>query len=56
MNKDEKCACPEKENRGSCRGCREQMPGYWCDVCNREVAEKRCPFCGLKARKIREEG
>jgi len=33
-------------------GKRAQLP-YWCEVCGRAVAEKRCPYCGLKARKIR---
>lgn len=26
---------------------------YWCETCERLVAEKRCLGCGLKARKVR---
>ena len=45
-----------KGQGGTCTDCGDvEISGYWCDVCEREVAEKRCPFCGLKARKLREE-
>jgi hypothetical protein len=30
-----------------------EPPRYWCEVCEKELVEKRCPSCGLKARKIR---
>jgi len=36
---------------GSCK--KKPQHHYWCEVCERAVEEKRCPFCGLKARKIR---
>jgi hypothetical protein len=50
-----KCACCGELT--PCRFCGEaEDTGYWCDVCGREVASKRCPLCGLKARKIREKG
>ncbi len=53
---DEKCTGSINEKGEHCTVCRQrEMPGYWCDVCEREVAEKRCPLCGLKARKIREK-
>ena len=54
---DEKCRCGmEKSGEVSqvCEACKQA--GYWCDVCKRIVAEKRCPLCGLKTRKIRREG
>jgi predicted RNA-binding protein with PUA domain len=34
------------------RGGRQPLP-YWCEVCERAVPEKRCPYCGLKAKRIR---
>ena len=53
---DEKRGGCRKGKGGTCTGCGDlEMPGYWCNVCEREVAEKRCPFCGLKTRKLREE-
>jgi hypothetical protein len=51
---EEKCACGREDE--ACPVCGErEMPGYWCDGCRQAVAEKRCPLCGLKARKIREK-
>jgi len=26
---------------------------YWCDNCQRQVVDKRCPLCGLKTKKVR---
>jgi predicted RNA-binding protein with PUA domain len=46
----------DADEKGSavCATCVRGAPlPYWCDVCERAVAEKRCPYCGLKARKIR---
>lgn len=38
----------------ACAACgKGEPPHYWCEVCEKVVAEKRCPFCGLKACKIR---
>jgi len=53
----EKCTCG-MEKSGEVSTVREdrKLPGYWCEVCQRTVAEKRCPLCGLKARKIHREG
>jgi hypothetical protein len=52
---DEKSACFIKGVGEFCTVCREvEKSGYWCNVCKREVAEKRCPLCGLKARKLRD--
>jgi hypothetical protein len=37
-----------------CAACgKGEPPRYWCEVCEKQIAEKRCPSCGLKARKIR---
>ncbi|MBT1072186.1 hypothetical protein [Pelotalea chapellei] len=53
--KSGKCGCINNGNAKFCEGCEEwNTPQYWCDVCEREVAEKRCPLCGLKARRRRE--
>ena len=53
---DGKCACgggmPE-EARPVC-GSGEALR-YWCEVCGRAVAEKRCPLCGLKTRRMRSD-
>lgn len=43
--------CPG--NDGACLFCIGQELLYWCDSCGQAVAEKRCPLCGLKARKMR---
>ena len=52
---NEKCGCGE-EHRGSCAGCRlDDLFSYWCQSCQRAVPEKRCPYCGLKAQKRKEE-
>jgi hypothetical protein len=54
MAKDE-CGCgSQKGDSGeqSCAGCRgDEVFPYWCSSCNRAVADKRCPYCGLKAQK-----
>lgn len=43
-------AIPDKK----CWECGGGIPlPYWCETCQRMVPEKRCPNCGLKARKIR---
>ncbi len=34
-------------------GWKVEQQVYWCAFCDRAVAEKRCPFCGMKARKKR---
>ncbi|GAM09580.1 hypothetical protein OR1_01860 [Geobacter sp. OR-1] len=49
----ERCACDEKTS-DKCRICQEeQLPLYWCERCNQAVPEKRCPLCGLKARRMK---
>lgn len=45
------CSCGDVKSAQSC-GC----PGagtelYWCESCRRVVPDKRCPHCGLKAKK-----
>ena len=49
-----KCACGETEEE-SCTLCDSGgEPLYWCEACREYVAEKRCPLCGLKAKRVRE--
>lgn len=53
MDKEE-CNCHEKNRERTCQGCDgENALPYWCETCERRVPEKRCPGCGLKARKVR---
>jgi hypothetical protein len=52
---DENCICSVKKPGEVCPVCAESaLPLYWCDSCGQSVAEKRCPLCGLKARKVRQ--
>jgi len=53
---DENCICGSAKSGADCSLCRERkyLP-YWCESCRQAVAEKRCPLCGLKAKKIREK-
>ena len=30
----------------------EKLLPYWCETCGKAVADKRCPLCGLKAKKL----
>ena len=51
----DKCACSEKPVPGGCAACHsEEIFPFWCDSCERSVPEKRCPYCGLKARKKKQ--
>jgi len=51
---EEKCVCGREGEEGACAACGErEAPAYWCDHCGQTVYEKRCPLCGLKARKMR---
>jgi len=44
----------DEQQDAVCAACgKGDPPRYWCEVCGKTVAEKRCPSCGLKARKIR---
>lgn len=44
--------CIECDGKKECPACRtEESSEYWCRYCHRDVAEKRCPYCGLKAQK-----
>lgn len=48
------CGCGGVEPGEVCPVCgKGEFPRYWCEACQRAVADKRCPLCGLKARKIR---
>ncbi len=48
------CPCGGGTATGTCPGCDVEEPlQYWCEICQQFVAEKRCPLCGLKARKVR---
>jgi predicted RNA-binding protein with PUA domain len=52
----ETCDCGMNKSEETCPVCREAEPWrYWCETCKRVVAGKRCPLCGLKARKIRPD-
>jgi predicted RNA-binding protein with PUA domain len=50
---ERKCGCGGESRQDSCAGCHEGIFAFWCDSCERSVPEKRCPYCGLKARKKR---
>jgi hypothetical protein len=49
------CVCSRKDPEAGCQACGTSLSAYWCDVCQQKGSEKRCPLCGLKARKIRPE-
>ncbi|HEY6873318.1 MAG TPA: hypothetical protein VI298_11400 [Geobacteraceae bacterium] len=50
---DEMCARGAGKPDEICSACGERQPlPCWCDTCKRAVAEKRCPLCGLKTRKM----
>lgn len=45
--------CGEKEEKPACSVCgKGRQLLFWCENCKQAVAEKRCPLCGLKAKKI----
>ena len=44
-----------KHPETGCPECCAAPLAYWCEVCQQQVPEKRCPLCGLKARKMRQE-
>lgn len=46
-------SCPCTGSASSCLPCEGLINLYWCETCQQDVPEKRCPTCGLKARKIR---
>ncbi|WP_224984172.1 hypothetical protein [Geomonas agri] len=49
-----KC-CHDDGGQTGCVACRrEAIFRYWCEVCQRSVPEKRCPYCGLKAQKKKD--
>lgn len=51
------CNCGKQHPETTCRICGGAMPlPYWCEMCERLVPAKRCPYCGLKARKVRQPG
>lgn len=45
------CCSGKKDNDPACES--GDLLLYWCETCQRQVAEKRCPGCGLKCRKRR---
>lgn len=48
------CHCSDRHAAVACRSCGREVPyDYWCETCQQLVADKRCPGCGLKARKVR---
>lgn len=56
MNRED-CSSGDKEPEIACKMCGSEITlPYWCETCQRPVAEKRCPCCGLKTRKSRRPG
>ncbi len=53
--KGDGCPCGSGAAAGNCPFCGEGAPLYWCETCRQVVQEKRCPLCGLKARRLRSE-
>ncbi len=54
---EDSCPCGSGTANGSCPLCGGEEPfRYWCDTCRQAVPEKRCPLCGLKARRMRGGG
>ncbi|WP_198134531.1 hypothetical protein [Geotalea uraniireducens] len=50
---DRECTCGNSKPAEVCRVCRDRENlQYWCESCEQAVVEKRCPLCGLKARKL----
>ena len=50
----DKCKRDGGKPEDGCPVCGErEQPDYWCEECEQVVPKKRCPLCGLKARKIR---
>lgn len=48
----EKCKTGNREGEARCAACKgDEVFPYWCATCNRSVAEKRCPYCGLKTQR-----
>ncbi|WP_198419825.1 hypothetical protein [Geomonas edaphica] len=47
----EKCSHTPEERTGCAACLEEESEPFWCGSCNRGVPQKRCPYCGLKARK-----
>jgi predicted RNA-binding protein with PUA domain len=49
------CNCSNKASEMTCRiNSRGEPLPYWCETCQQLVADKRCPGCGLKSRKVRQ--
>ena len=49
-----RCSCGTGEGK-SCPACsNEPEEAYWCESCKQVVDDKRCPLCGLKAKKLRK--
>ena len=46
------CSCGTGEGK-SCPACGGEQAAYWCESCKQVVDDKRCPLCGLKAKKLR---
>ncbi|OGU14045.1 MAG: hypothetical protein A2076_11945 [Geobacteraceae bacterium GWC2_53_11] len=51
---NKQCICNTAKTGVECRLCgTDMLLPYWCETCKKLVAEKRCPACGLKCRKVR---
>jgi predicted RNA-binding Zn-ribbon protein involved in translation (DUF1610 family) len=52
---DGKCRCAGNKPGEDCPDCgADESLLFWCDTCEEAVPEKRCPLCGLKAKKIQD--
>jgi predicted RNA-binding Zn-ribbon protein involved in translation (DUF1610 family) len=50
------CSCSGGEKGEICPVCGgETTLPYWCETCRKGVADKRCPLCGLKAKKLQRD-
>ncbi|MDD2542369.1 MAG: hypothetical protein PHH28_15205 [Desulfuromonadaceae bacterium] len=54
---DKKCNNGKNNPQRTCWACEKEAPLiYWCETCQHLLPGKRCPDCGLKARKVRQSG
>ncbi|WP_298270684.1 hypothetical protein [Geobacter sp.] len=51
--KEPQCRCAEGKPGEKCPFCMGEERWYWCEVCREAVADRRCPRCGLKTKRMR---